>query len=133
MRLENDSRGEAVNPMLDVKIRVMKFPSGNRANVWFVDTLAMKRGGSLKPSDAVTCSALPDQYEPVPTLALTVNRRRAALAAFDRNRVNRYSPGGRNTPGEISNGSNSRSYTGLKSRIACTLSPDRRCQSNSEM
>src|SRR5688500_19356384 len=99
--------------MLDVKIRVMKLPSGSRANVWLVETLAMNRGGSLKLSDAVTCSALPDQYEPVPTLALTASRRRAALAPFDRNRVNRYSPGGRNTPGEISKASKDRKSTRL--------------------
>ena len=51
-------------------MRVMKSPSGSRANVWLVETLMMNRGGSLYATDAVTCSALPDQYEPVPTLAL---------------------------------------------------------------
>src|ERR687898_1893947 len=110
--------------MFDVKMRAMKCPSGSRANVWFEETLAMNRGGSLKLSDAVTCSALPDQYEPDPTLTLPDSRRLAAVIALDRNLVNRYSPGGRNTPGAIWKVSNSRSYIGFTSKIAWTLSPD---------
>ena len=44
--------------MFDVKMRAMKFPSGSRANVWFVEALIVNQGGSLNVSDAVTCSAL---------------------------------------------------------------------------
>ena len=90
-------------------MRAMKSPSGSRANVWFVEALNVNQGGSLNVTDAVTCSASPDQYVPVPTLTLAESLRRAALTAFDRNRVNRYSPGRRNTPGAISNVSKSRS------------------------
>jgi hypothetical protein len=38
-------------------MRAMKSPSGRRANVWFVLTLAVNRGGSLKVMPVVSCSA----------------------------------------------------------------------------
>src|SRR6188474_1691798 len=111
-------------------MRAMKSPSGSRANVWFVEALNVNQGGSLNVSDAVTCSAAPDQYVPVPRPKLPDSVRRAAVTALYRKRVNRYSPGGRNTPGAISNVSKSRSYVGFTSITEWTLSPDWKCQSS---
>src|SRR3989338_3070155 len=119
--------------MFDVTMRATKCPSGSRANVWLVETLMMNRGGSLNVSDPDTCSAWPDQYVPDPTLKLPDSRRLVAVVPLVLKRVNRYSPGGRNTPGAISNVSNNRSYVGFTSNTACTLSPDRRCQSSGAM
>ena len=58
MRLENDSRGDAVKPMLDVKMRVMKLPSGSRANVWLEFRLSVNCGGSRKVRPAARARAL---------------------------------------------------------------------------